>query len=214
MSQVIYLTEDIVPTSGESTKDNSLIKYMSESIMKADNLNKEPIHILVDTDGGNVKTALAIYDIIQAAHAPVYTYALSEVSSAGVLIFIAGKKRYSFKHSMFMMHPSSLSVSGNQMEFESSMDMVMGQTIKVEDIFKKQIKMSKRNYNKFHSLTHFIEAGEAKKLKIVTEIIEKIPEELLSAHSSGPSEGDIKNITNSVMEELLKHIEIKESQSD
>lgn len=214
MNRVIYLTEDILPTSGEFTKENSLIKYISESLFKADNLDNEPIHLLVDTDGGNVKTALAIYDIIQATHAPVYTYALSEVSSAGVLIFISGEKRYSFKHSIFMMHPASLSVSGNHMEFNNAMNMVKGQTQKVEDIFKKKIKMSKRNYNKFHSLTNFIDSEQAKNLKIVTNVIEKLPLELMEAYKTGPTESDIQGLTNSVMEKLLEHIEIKEEEND
>lgn len=214
MNRVIYLTEDIAPTSGENIRDNSLIKQFSESLFMADNKENLPIHVMIDTDGGNVKTALAIYDIMQSTHAPVYTYALSEVSSAGVLIYIGGERRFAFNHSQFMLHPASLTVSGNHLEFDNTMSMVKSQTERVEDIFKKRIRMGKRKFNNLHSSTNFMTCQEAKKLKIVTTIIDKLPLELLDAYSpSMPAMQDIDIAAEMVLDKLMQSMEEKEKEA-
>jgi len=180
MVRKLFITEDITATSGDGVKDNSLIKNIVEGISSLDNCKKEPIHVFLDTDGGNIKTALSIYDLLRACNAPIHTYAMSEVSSAGVLIYLAGKKRYAFKHTEFMTHPSSLSITANSLEIQETLNMLLEQGKKVERIFKNRLSMGKKKFNSLHSSTTWIDSIYAKKLRIVTDIIDKIPLELLS----------------------------------
>ena len=97
MDRSIFITEDITPTSGDSTKENSLTgKIISQTYALAAE-GSEPIHVFIDTDGGSLKVALTIYDMLKATKCPIFTYGLSEVCSAGVVIFLAGEKRFGFK---------------------------------------------------------------------------------------------------------------------
>jgi ATP-dependent protease ClpP protease subunit len=105
---------------------------------------------------------------------------MSEVSSAGVLIYIAGKKRYALKHTEFMTHPSSLSITANSLEIQETLNMLLEQGKKVEEIFKSRLRMGKKKYSVLHSSTTWIDSYFAKKLKIVTDIIDKIPVELMA----------------------------------
>ena len=110
MDRTIYITEDIIPTSGDQgTKENSLVgKVMNQAYALAAE-GSEPIHVFIDTDGGSLKVALTIYDMLKATKCEIHTYGLSEVCSAGVIIYLAGDKRFAFKHTQFMTHPASLS---------------------------------------------------------------------------------------------------------
>ena len=167
---MIYITEDIRSTSGSNQKDDSLVKRITDDIIYLNLISKDPIHILLDTDGGNLKTALTIYDILLSSRAPVYTYGLSEVSSAGVLIYIAGKKRFAFKHTQFMTHESSLSVTGSKKDFEATSHQCLEQNAQVEPIFKKRLGMGIRKFKKLHEVSSYMWAEEAKEYNRIDKI--------------------------------------------
>lgn len=67
----------------------------------------EIISIIVNTYGGSVDDALAIYDAVQFAHqvgTPIQTIGLGKIMSAGCLILAAGDYRYMGKNSRLMFH--------------------------------------------------------------------------------------------------------------
>jgi len=202
MDRIIYITEDITPSSGEHSGDSSLIKKISYQLLALAATGNKPIHLLIDTDGGNLKTALTLYDLIEACPCEVYTYALSEVSSAGVLIYLAGSKRYAFKNSQFMTHPSSLSVSGNHLEFDSSVGAVKKQGLLAKKLYKKVLGITNDEWNEIHDNTIYIMATEAKKRGIVTSIIKKYPEALLKSFPAPPPEVSIEELHAAIKEEI------------
>jgi len=179
MVKGIFITEDINPTSEGKDKEESLIRRIFADIVNFNDNSKEPIHVFIDTDGGSLKTALSIYDILKSFNGPVYTYALSEVSSAGVLIYLAGEKRYAFPHSQFMTHPSSLSVSGTDAEFDSSVAIVKQQTKKGDQVYKNVLGLTIEEIQQMHSNTVYMWGKDAKKKNIVTHLIKKLPSEFI-----------------------------------
>ena len=182
MDRSIFITEDIVPTSGDSTKENSLVgKIMSQTYALAAE-GDGPIHVFIDTDGGSLKVALTIYDMLKATKCPIHTYGLSEVCSAGVIIFLAGEKRYGFNHTQFMTHPASLSASGNHLDFERSVDIIRKQGVSGRVIFKEVLGIDDLTYNALHDLTTYKFSDEAKELGLVTDILDEYPEELLNGY--------------------------------
>jgi len=184
MNRVIFIVEDIVSSSGDNTGENSLVGRVSSQLIEmASESVKEPIHILMDTDGGNMKTALSLFDFFKASPAPVYTYGLSEICSAGVLIFIAGEKRYAMPHTQFMMHPSTLNVSGSTVDFKSTSETLKKQGEIVKELFTKYTKMSPKRFEQLHSRTNYMWAEEAKQVGIITDIITKLPPALLQPKS-------------------------------
>tara|TARA_B100000131_G_scaffold212158_1_gene204013 strand:- start:106 stop:687 length:582 start_codon:yes stop_codon:yes gene_type:complete len=183
MDRTIYITEDIIPTSGDQgTKENSLVgKIMSQTYALAAE-GTEPIHVFIDTDGGSLKVALTIYDMLKSTKCPIHTYGLSEVCSAGVVIYLAGEKRFAFKHTQFMTHPASLSASGNHLDFDRSVDVIRAQGLAGRNIFKDVLKVNDELFDKLHDLTTYKFADEAKELGLVTDIIDSYPEELLEGY--------------------------------
>ena len=59
----------------------------------AHNLIKKQTHainLLLSTPGGNLTSTFAIIDIMQTSRIPIHTWALGEISSGGLMIFMAG----------------------------------------------------------------------------------------------------------------------------
>ena len=65
MLKGIFITEDINPTSEGKDKEDSLIRRIFSDIVNFNDDSKQPIHVFIDTDGGSLKTALSIYDILK-----------------------------------------------------------------------------------------------------------------------------------------------------
>ena len=61
--------------------------------------------ININSGGGNVSDGVAIYNIIKKLPYHVITHNLGEVSSAALLLYMAGKTRTAAEISKFMIHP-------------------------------------------------------------------------------------------------------------
>ena len=77
--------------------------YVLRALQKMiDSSKTEAIDIYIDTYGGYMYSAFAIYDAIRKAPCYVRTHAEGKVMSAGILIYLAGDERYTLPSSTFM----------------------------------------------------------------------------------------------------------------
>lgn len=67
----------------------------------------EPIHFILGTVGGDVRSMLGIMNLILLSKTPCYTYLMGETCSAGSWIYLCGHKRFAPKTNLvsFMLHP-------------------------------------------------------------------------------------------------------------
>jgi ATP-dependent Clp protease protease subunit len=75
---------------------------------------KQPIHLYINSPGGDVYAGFAIYDAMQMVDAPVYTYAVGMTASMGTGLLAAGEggHRYSLAHATIHQHPASAGAKG------------------------------------------------------------------------------------------------------
>lgn len=77
----------------------------------------EPVHLVVNSVGGNPDVGFAFYDLMTNLQIPLHTFGLGYVASMGVIIFLLGKRRFVGEHTMMVIHengrtdPSRLSTS-------------------------------------------------------------------------------------------------------
>jgi ATP-dependent protease ClpP protease subunit len=181
MERTIYITESIVPSTQAGEEKAPLVQRLTTEYHKiAQGSVKEPIKVLIDTPGGDLKTALYIYDLLRSSGAPIHTYAMSEVSSAGVLLLLAGDKRIAFPNSEIMTHTPFRSVSARVNEFESSQEFLNEQDRRYTKLFRERTKTSAKAFKKLHATTNFMWPEEAKKMGILTDIVEKYPSEFFA----------------------------------
>lgn len=65
---------------------------------------REPIMLFINSNGGNAYDSFALADIIKTSKTPVYTIAIGWCMSGGLLIFMAGKKRFVGENATLMFH--------------------------------------------------------------------------------------------------------------
>lgn len=63
-----------------------------------------PIRLYLNTEGGSLTDSLAVYDVIKTIKCPVYTIAQGLCASGGLIIYLAGEKRYCNENSLFFYH--------------------------------------------------------------------------------------------------------------
>jgi ATP-dependent Clp protease, protease subunit len=72
----------------------------------------EKIHLMISSPGGSVFHGISIYNYLKGAPVEVDTYNFGSVDSIGVIVFCAGKKRFSVPHARFLIHGVRFNVGG------------------------------------------------------------------------------------------------------
>ena len=102
----VFLTGDISEDSiGAAIKG----LYLMET-----NDSESPVEVFINSFGGEVYEALALYDIINTVSCPVYTFGFGKCMSAAPLLLAAGEPghRWVAPHAMFMAHDISTETGG------------------------------------------------------------------------------------------------------
>lgn len=73
----------------------------------------EKVVLLISTPGGTVLHGLSVHNYLKGIPIEVETHNFGSVDSIGVLIFSAGKKRYSVKDARFLLHPVACNLNAN-----------------------------------------------------------------------------------------------------
>lgn len=69
-------------------------KEVVQWVIEANYQENKPdiMNLLICSTGGDLHAAFAIIDVMRGSHIPIRTVGLGEISSAGLMIFLAGKK--------------------------------------------------------------------------------------------------------------------------
>ena len=112
--RILFLSDDIDNESVGSITWNilRLIKSDDEKDKKEKDYRREPIKLYINSYGGSVYDMWGLIDVILNSKTPIYTYCTGYAMSAAFKIFLAGHKRYCYKHSIFMYHQMSCWRSG------------------------------------------------------------------------------------------------------
>ncbi len=63
------------------------------------------LELHMSTEGGNMTAGFALYFFLKSLPLPLVTYNIGSVESVGVVIFLAGQRRYACPGSRFLIHP-------------------------------------------------------------------------------------------------------------
>lgn len=98
---------------GEINSESAL-KFMKDMMCLIEQDNHKPIHVFINSCGGNVNSGLLIYDIIVNCPVEVNLYCIECAFSMAAVLLACGKKghRYIFEHSEVMLHEPLLPNGG------------------------------------------------------------------------------------------------------
>ena len=160
---------------GSAIDDNVANVIMAQMLhLEAEDPEKD-IQLYINSPGGIVTAALAVYDTMQFIKSPVSTICIGQAASAAAVLLLAGKekKRFSLPNSRVMLHQPSGGVTGTTIDVEiHAREMVRIRELLNEIIAKHTgqdiVKVEKDTERDF-----ILNAKEAKEYGIIDEVIFK-----------------------------------------
>ena len=105
----------------DNNSSSEAMKFIiARNLMKKD--RPKLMKMIINSPGGSVTSAFALIDTMKGSKIPVYTYGLGEISSCGLLTFIAGAKghRYITRNTAILSHQFSWGSMGKEHELMAS----------------------------------------------------------------------------------------------
>ena len=142
-SQSFYLLMDDI--------DNESIRPCIEWIIEANFAETRPemLNIMICSGGGSLSAGFSLIDVMRGSGIPVRTIGIGEIASAGLMIFMAGKKgeRVLTPNTSILSHQYSWGVSGKAHEllisskaFDLTSDMILRHYKKCSSLSEEKIK--------------------------------------------------------------------------
>ncbi|MBC8387648.1 MAG: ATP-dependent Clp protease proteolytic subunit [Actinobacteria bacterium] len=160
---------------GVAVDDNIANLVMAQMLhLEAEDPEKD-IQLYINSPGGVVTAALAVYDTMQFIKSPVSTICIGQAASAAAVLLLAGEKgkRFSLPNSRVMLHQPSGDVSGTTIDVEiHSREMVRIRAL-LNEIIAKHTGQEVKKVEKDTERDFILSAKEAKEYGIVDEIIYK-----------------------------------------
>jgi ATP-dependent Clp protease, protease subunit len=137
---------------------------------------QEPITIFINSSGGSVTDALAIYDVLQTAPCEVYTVGLGKVHSAAVTVLLAAPRenRASYPNTEFMSHDISWKSDGPRAFLKDRVDQLERTVVQLLGVYTRDTEINAEQARQmfFTDLAdHYFTAEEALAMGFVSRII-------------------------------------------
>lgn len=135
--------------------------------------SKEDIRLYINSPGGQVTSALAIYDTMQFVKADVSTICIGLAASAAALLLTAGKngKRIILPNGEVMIHQVMGGASGQATDVAIHANHILKIKKRLNEIMAKHTGQPIEKVEKDAERDYFMSAEEAKKYGIVDKII-------------------------------------------
>ncbi len=154
--------------------DDHVANAIIAQLLFLDNQNsKEDIRLYVNSPGGSVSAALAIYDTMQYVKADVSTICVGLAASAGALLLLAGEKgkRLCLPNSEILLHQVMGGASGQAADVAIHATHILKTKERVNRIIAKHTGQTLQKIEKDTDRDYFMSAEEAKSYGVVDKII-------------------------------------------
>lgn len=164
--RIIFLGEPI-----DDAVANTVIAQLL--FLDAEN-NKEDIKIYINSPGGSVTAALALYDTMQHVKADVATICIGQAASAAAVLLACGAagKRFSLPNARVLIHQVMGGVEGQQKDVEIQAKEMLRLKNQVNQILSKHTGQPISKIEKDSDRDYFMTADEARKYGLVDKIIQ------------------------------------------
>lgn len=160
---------------GNEIEDNIANVVMAQMLhLDAEDPEKD-IQLYINSPGGAITSALAIYDTMQFIKSPVSSICIGQAASAAAVLLLAGEKgkRFALPNSRVLLHQPSGGVQGTSMDVEiQTREMVRLRKV-LNGIIAKHTGQDIKKIAKDTERDFILSAEEAKEYGIVDEVIIK-----------------------------------------
>ena len=168
------LSQRKVFIEGEISSE-SACEFIKKILILNEEDTDKPIDVLINSPGGEIKSGMAIYDVIQASKAPIRMFCIGRAYSMGAVLFSSGNHgRYMLPHSELMLHEPLLGnrVSGNSSSIQSISESLLETKRRMNQILARHTGKSEEEVEKATSYDHYYSPEESREFGLCDEIVD------------------------------------------
>lgn len=139
--------------------------------------------VTVGSPGGDPDAAWSINCLLSSLTCKVTTVAIGRVFSAGIIIFLAGQQRIGLRDSLFLFHPTTISVTENESRARYKIEEELKGFEYDDNLYKIMLQGALLDATKadIEELCHptkstFVDAEKALKMGLLTKVVQNIKE--------------------------------------
>ena len=169
------LLKDRIIFLGEPIDDHVANTIIAQLLFLEAENPKEDIKIYINSPGGSVTSALALYDTIQYMKCNVATICIGQAASAAAVLLASGTKgkRYSLPNARVLIHQVMGGAEGQQKDVEIQAKEMLRIKNQLNEILSSHTGQSIKKIEQDTDRDYFMTAEEAKKYGLVDKIINK-----------------------------------------
>ena len=167
------LLKDRIIFLGSVVEDNMANVIIAQMLfLEAEDPDKD-IYLYINSPGGSVTAALAIYDTMQYIKPDVVTICMGQAASAGALLLAAGaeNKRYSLPYSRIMIHQPMGGAQGKASDAEVHIKELLDLKDILNEIMSKHTGQTEEKISQDIEKDFFMSAEDAMDYGIIDEVI-------------------------------------------
>ena len=155
--------------------DKKMAEKVVSQLLLLEAENDDPIKVFIDSPGGDVDSAYAIFDMIRFVKPKVIMVAMGLAASAGALILLAGDKenRFGFPNSHYLIHQPLSGVRGVATEIEIHAKEIEKTRQKINALIAQETGKSLQQVEKDTDRDYWMSAEEALEYGLISKIISK-----------------------------------------
>ena len=153
--------------------DKKMAEKVVNQLLMLEAENDDPIKVFIDSPGGDVDSAYAIFDMIRFVKPKVTMIAMGLAASAGALIMLAGDKenRFGFPNSHYLIHQPLSGVRGVATEIEIHAKEIEKTRQKINALIAKETGKTLQQVEKDTDRDYWMSAEEALEYGLISKII-------------------------------------------
>lgn len=167
------LLRDRIIFLGGPIDDVSANSVIAQLLFLTSQNSKEDIKLYINSPGGQVTSALAIYDTMQYVKPNVYTICVGMAASAAALLLLAGEKgkRMILPNGEVMIHQVMGGAQGQATDIDIHAKHILNIKKRLNEIMARHTGQKLEKVERDAERDYFMSADEAKKYGIVDKII-------------------------------------------
>jgi ATP-dependent Clp protease protease subunit len=141
---------------------------------------QKDIALYINTPGGTVSAAFALYDTMQYIRSDVCTVCLGQAHSAGALLLAAGAagKRYALPNAKVLIHQPSAGLEGQATDIDIHAREVMETRRRLSRLYAHHTGQSFETIEQSLERDRFMSAEEARDFGLVDAVVDRHPEDV------------------------------------
>lgn len=168
------LLKDRIIFLGEPIDDNVVNTIIAQLLFLDTESSTDDIKIYINSPGGSVTSAMALYDTIQHVKSDVSTIVIGQAASAAAVLLSAGTKgkRLALPNSRIMIHQVMGGMEGQQTDVEIQAREMLRMKNQINEILAKHSGQTVKKIEQDTDRDYFMTPDEAKKYGLIDKIIQ------------------------------------------